>query len=171
MCCLLVLNLVSSTLSCIRQPRPRLQGVRVYHTGPLSYRSHFCPPSPLAATESWRWLLLLEIRDGDNAVFIRNAPPWVGSRSPDGWDQIPRWAGGWSCTKPPWSFGFDSQPRGTRENRPTLCHSTGFLTGPKLCNRYCSNKHTHTIVVCTLSGGCVLPRTGTQLIPLTLKRV
>ena len=24
-CCLLVLNLVSSTLSCIRQPRPRLQ--------------------------------------------------------------------------------------------------------------------------------------------------
>jgi hypothetical protein len=23
------------------------------------------------------------------------APPWVGSRSPDGWDQIPRWAGGW----------------------------------------------------------------------------
>ena len=24
--------------------------------------------------------------------------PWVGSRSPDGWDQIPRWAGGWSCT-------------------------------------------------------------------------
>ena len=25
MCCLLVLNLVSSTLSCIRQPRPRLK--------------------------------------------------------------------------------------------------------------------------------------------------
>ena len=24
-CCLLVLNLVSSTLSCIRQPRPRLR--------------------------------------------------------------------------------------------------------------------------------------------------
>ena len=25
-------------------------------------------------------------------------PAWVGSRSPDGWDQIPRWAGGWACT-------------------------------------------------------------------------
>jgi hypothetical protein len=28
-CCLLVLNLVSSTLSCIRQPRPRLKSVRI----------------------------------------------------------------------------------------------------------------------------------------------
>ena len=30
----------------------------------------------------------------------------------------------------------------------TLCSSTGFLTGPtpreQICNRYCSNKHTHT---------------------------
>ena len=49
------------------------------------------------------------------------APPWVGSRSPDGWDQIPRWAGGWVLHQPPWSFGFDSQTRGTRENRRTLC--------------------------------------------------
>jgi hypothetical protein len=32
------------------------------------------------------------------------APPWVGSRSPDGWDQIPRWAGGWVLHQPPWSF-------------------------------------------------------------------
>jgi hypothetical protein len=49
------------------------------------------------------------------------APPWVGSRSPDGWDQIPRWAGGWVLHQPaPWSFGFDSQTRGTRENRRTL---------------------------------------------------
>ncbi len=47
--------------------------------------------------------------------------PWVGSRSPDGWDQIPRWAGGWVLHQPPWSFGFDSQTRGTRENRRTLC--------------------------------------------------
>jgi hypothetical protein len=30
------------------------------------------------------------------------APPWVGSRSPDGWDQIPRWAGGWVLHQPPW---------------------------------------------------------------------
>ena len=33
--------------------------------------------------------------------------------------------------QPPWSFGFDSQTRGTRENRRTLCKSTGFLTGPR----------------------------------------
>jgi hypothetical protein len=49
------------------------------------------------------------------------APPWVGSRSPDGWDQIPRWAGGWGLHQPPWSFGFDSQTRGTRENRAPPC--------------------------------------------------
>ena len=49
------------------------------------------------------------------------ALPWVGSRSPDGWDQIPRWAGGWGLHQPPWSFGFDSQTRGTRENRAPPC--------------------------------------------------
>jgi hypothetical protein len=51
-----------------------------------------------------------------------SAPPWVGSRSPDGWDQIPRWAGGWVLHQPPWSFGFDSQTSlGTRENRAPPC--------------------------------------------------
>jgi hypothetical protein len=30
------------------------------------------------------------------------------------------WAGGWVLHPPPWSFGFDSQTRGTRENRRTL---------------------------------------------------
>jgi len=39
------------------------------------------------------------------------APPWVGSRSPDGWDQIPYQPGGWVLHQPPWSFGFDSQTR------------------------------------------------------------
>jgi hypothetical protein len=29
----------------------------------------------------------------------------VGSRSPDGWDQIPRWAGGWACTSHPGVLG------------------------------------------------------------------
>jgi len=43
------------------------------------------------------------------------APPWMDSRSPDGWDQIPRWAGGWVLHQPPLSFGFDSQ---TREPAP-----------------------------------------------------
>ena len=49
------------------------------------------------------------------------APPWVGSRSPDGWDQIPYRPGGWVLHQPPWSFGFDSQTRGTRENRAPPC--------------------------------------------------
>jgi len=48
-------------------------------------------------------------------------PPWVGSRSPYGWDQIPYRPGGWVLHQSPWSFGFDSQTRGTRENRRTLC--------------------------------------------------
>ncbi len=30
----------------------------------------------------------------DVPSLLLPAPPWVGSRSPDGWDQIPRWAGG-----------------------------------------------------------------------------
>ena len=42
---------------------------------------------------------------------------WVGSRSPDGWDQMPYRPGGWFLHQPPWSFGFNSQTRGTRENR------------------------------------------------------
>jgi hypothetical protein len=33
------------------------------------------------------------------------APPWVGSRSPDSWDQIPQWAGGWACTSHPGVLG------------------------------------------------------------------
>jgi hypothetical protein len=45
----------------------------------------------------------------------------LDSRSPDGWDQIPYRPGGWVLHQPPWSFGFDSQTRATRENRRTLC--------------------------------------------------
>ena len=61
-----------------------------------------------------------------NIVAVSLAPPWVGSRSPDGWDQIPRWAGGWVLHQSPWSFGFDSQTRGTRENRAV---SAGLVDG------------------------------------------
>ena len=57
------------------------------------------------------------------------APPWVGSRSPDGWDQIPYRPGGWVLHQPPWSFGFDSQTRGTRENRRTLCRGVAASAG------------------------------------------
>jgi hypothetical protein len=38
-----------------------------------------------------------------------------------GWEQIPYRPGGWVLHQPPWSFGFDSQTRGTRKNRRTLC--------------------------------------------------
>ena len=65
---------------------------------------------------------------------------WVGSRSPDGWDQIPSGyrPGGWVLHQPPWSFGFDSQTRGTRENRRpqppagSQDNSTGKLLLPQL---------------------------------------
>jgi hypothetical protein len=40
---------------------------------------------------------------------------------PDGWDQIPQWPGGWVLHQPTWGFGFDSQTRGTRENRAPPC--------------------------------------------------
>ncbi len=73
------------------------------------------------------------------------------SRSPDGWDQIPPWAGGWVLHQPPWSFGFDSQTRGTRETRSPPCVKVpGSSRVPlhlppreQLYQRYCSNKHTH----------------------------
>jgi hypothetical protein len=67
------------------------------------------------------------------------APPWVGSRSPDGWDQIPQWTGGWVLHQPPWSFGFDSQTRGSRENRSTPCvkvPGSSRVPHKQLCKRH-----------------------------------
>jgi hypothetical protein len=43
-------------------------------------------------------------------------PPWVVSRSPDGWDQIPQWTGGWVLHQSPWRFGFDS-----KREEPDIC--------------------------------------------------
>jgi hypothetical protein len=34
----------------------------------------------------------------------KKAPPWVGSRSPDGWDQIAYRPGGWVLHQPPTEF-------------------------------------------------------------------
>jgi len=49
--------------------------------------------------------------------------PWVGSRSPDGWDQIPRWAGGWVA---PATLEFWVRfPQGA-----TLCKSTDCTRHP-----------------------------------------
>jgi hypothetical protein len=42
------------------------------------------------------------------------APPWVGSRFPDGWDQIPYLPGGWVLHQPPWSFGSLGEGQGGR---------------------------------------------------------
>jgi hypothetical protein len=105
------------------------------------------------------------------------APPWVGSRSPDGWDQIPRWAGGWACTSHPGVLGSipkreepgktgapcikipgssrvpvrDGQPSPHRP-RLVVSRSTCPPISPPppckhLCTRSCSNKHTHSITV------------------------
>jgi len=56
-------------------------------------------------------------RDRTAVFWCMAAPPWVGSRSPVGWDQIPYRPGGWVLHQPPWSFGFDSQTRGTRPGK------------------------------------------------------
>jgi hypothetical protein len=68
------------------------------------------------------------------------SPDWVDSRSPLGW-----WLG---LHQPPLSFGFDSQTRGTWENRAPPCvkvpGSSRVPPREQLYNRYCSNKDTPT---------------------------
>jgi hypothetical protein len=55
-------------------------------------------------------------------VASGSTPIGIGDRPLTGsGDQIPYRPGGWVLHQPPWSFGFDSQTRGTRENRRTLC--------------------------------------------------
>jgi hypothetical protein len=71
------------------------------------------------------------------------APPWVGSRSPDGWDQIPRWAGGWACTR------FPNERNQGKQAHPVLKYRVPHGSHPReqLCNRSCSNKtHTNSFV-------------------------
>ena len=98
------------------------------------------------------------------APLWRPGPPWVGSRSPDGWDQIPRWAGGRVLHQPPWTGVLGSIPKREElgktgapcvqvpgsSHRPRLvasCSTCPPLSSPlpreQLCNRYCSNEHTH----------------------------
>jgi hypothetical protein len=104
--------------------------------------------------------------------------------------QIPRWLGSdplsawWLGHQPPWSFGFDSQTRGTRENRRTLCKSTGFLTGPislmvvliahvlhsppppreQLCNRSCNTPTVFSVSQCAWSLGLLTIQNGTKIL-------
>ena len=73
-------------------------------------------------------------------------PAWVGSRSPVVWDQMGWWLG---LHQPPLSFWFDSQTRGTRENRAPPCvkvpGSSRVPPREQLCNRYYSNAHAHSL--------------------------
>jgi hypothetical protein len=74
------------------------------------------------------------------------APPWVGSRSPDGWDQIPRWAGGWFCTSHPGALGLipKREEPGKTGRHPVLKYRVPHGSHhTQLYNRSCSNKHTH----------------------------
>ncbi len=50
-------------------------------------------------------------RTGGFGASIRQSPKRIPTYLPCGWVLL----------QPPWSFGFDSQTRGTRENRRTLC--------------------------------------------------
>ena len=135
----MVLNLVSSTLPCIRQPGPRLPVFTISGiTNIIAIFWNQFQPLPLTEMEDQR----ASVTDALQSTTFRlyssaaspvtdtrclgakaqlAAPPWVGSRSPDGWDQIPYRPGGWVLHQTPWSFGFDSQTRGTKENRRPLC--------------------------------------------------
>ena len=79
-------------------------------------------------------------------------PPWVGSRSPDGWDQIPRWAGGWACTSHPGVLGSipKREEPGKTGRHPVLkyrvphgSHANSFVKDI-IINRYYSNKYPHS---------------------------
>ena len=102
------------------------------------------------------------------------APPWVGSRSPDGWDQIPRWAGGWVLHQPPWSFGFDFlshspsalpppftqspyPPRSLVRDGQTHPHRPRLVVSHSTCPPLSSSPHAHSFVI----GPAVIKHTHT----------
>ena len=77
-------------------------------------------------------------------------PPMVASgiRSPI------RRPGGWVLHQPPWSFGFDSQTKGTRENRRTLGssrvphpHRPGLVVSDSTCPPLSSPPHANSFVI------------------------
>jgi hypothetical protein len=98
------------------------------------------------------------------------APPWVGSRSPDGWDQIPYRPGGWVLHQPPWSFGFDnfdSHTRGTRENIQDwiswncqqlglpIPHLLEFKDHACTCDRFAIDEYSDRLHSCTQHAGAM----------------
>jgi hypothetical protein len=53
-----------------------------------------------------------------------------------GSSRVPQ-TGGWDLHQPPWSFGFDSQTRGTRENHDRCVKVQGSSRVPVVCVYYC----------------------------------
>jgi len=99
-----------------------------------------CPPlsSPPHANSSVLGPAVIKhTRPNKNTKSLVTQHNCVGSGSPDGWDQIPRWAGGWACTSHPGVLGS----RGTKENRaqPVLKYrvphgSHSFIVGITVIN-------------------------------------
>ncbi len=98
-------------------------------------------------------------------------PPWVGSRSPDGWDQIPRWAGGWACTSHPGVLGSipKREEPGKTGRHPVLKYRvphgsqvTTLAALPRLhnsplakcgCKKFCMDFHGDHTSTCTAHSG------------------
>ena len=104
----------------------------------LSHRvrlSNLCG-SPRSSSESRRPLDVISVctRSGQ-LVTDRIGPyqpqvPGAEFGSPDGWYQIPRWAGGWVLHQPPWGFGVGE---GGREPLPPA-HTCIHLLSKKWAN-------------------------------------
>jgi hypothetical protein len=108
---------------------------------------------PGAETQKFRMVYLYGMSALNHQAKVRDlilttqiAPPWVGSRSPDGWDQIPRWAGGWACTSHPGVLGsIPKREEPGKTGAPCIKVPGSSRVPPpraQLCIRYCSNKHT-----------------------------
>jgi hypothetical protein len=74
----------------------------------------------------------------------KHSPPWVGSRSPMDW-----WFGLAPATTLEFWVRFRNERNQGKQTHSVLKYSTIPLPPrEQLCNRYCSNKHTHTNVPC-----------------------
>jgi hypothetical protein len=87
-----------------------------------------CPPPPPAHS----------FRIGPAVKNTHTVSPWVGSRS-----QLVWWLG---LHQTPWSFGFNSQMRGTKENRDTPCVKVPGSSRAPVCDGQTS-PHRPRIVV------------------------
>ena len=68
----------------------------------------------------------------------KHTPPWVGSRAPDVWDQIPRWTGGWACTRHPGVLGSipkREEPGKTGRQSQVVHHALVNAGEREMCER------------------------------------